>query len=57
MIVYQNGHYTLATTDGGYNIINMRTGVIEGTSEVLSSAISKSDVWSDLLDEIEVRKA
>lgn len=56
MSVYQNNHYTIITAEDCYHIINNWTGVKEGFSEVLSSAISKCDVWSNLMDEIKERK-
>lgn len=54
--VYENEHYALYPSAESYMIVNRRTGVREGFSEVLSSAISKSDVWSNLLEEIKERK-
>lgn len=50
--VYRNEHYSVVCAEVEYHIVNNRTGVKEGSSEVLSSAISKSDVWAALLDEI-----
>lgn len=54
--VYRNEHYCLLPDEVGYSIVNVRTGVKEGASEVLPSAISKCDMWNELMEEIRERK-
>lgn len=56
-LVYGNEFYEIFPDEGGrgYVIVNKLTKVIEGGSEVLPSAVSKADIWSDLLKEIVVR--
>lgn len=53
-VVYGNQYYMVKAneTNDGYTITNRITGVVEGGSEVLPSAVSKADVWSDLVKEI-----
>lgn len=54
--IYTNEHYCLLPEEVGYSIINIRTRVKEGASEVLPSAVSKCDMWSELMEEIKERK-
>lgn len=54
--VYRTEHYDLYPMDTEYHIVNRRTLVKEGMSEVLPSAISKCDMWNELLEEIKERK-
>lgn len=56
-LVYGNEFYEIYPDDEnrGYVIKNKMTGVVEGGSEVLPSAVSKADIWSELLKEIVVK--
>lgn len=54
--IYTNEHYALYPRKSKYEIINRITGVREGESEVLPSAISKCDIWNDLMEETKDRK-
>ena len=54
--IYRTDHYCVLPDTVGYIIVNTRTGVKEGASEVLPSAISKCDMWSELMEEIKGRK-
>ena len=54
--VYLNDHYAVYPRKATYEIVNRRTGVKEGASEVLPSAISKCDIWNDLMTETKDRK-
>ena len=54
-LVYGNEFYEIYPDDEsgrGYLIKNKMTGVIEGGSEVLPSAVSKADIWNELLIEV-----
>lgn len=53
-LVYGNDFYEIYPSDGKncYIIVNKLTGVTEGSSEVLPSAVSKADIWNELLKEI-----
>lgn len=53
-IVYNNHLYEIRPNESmtGYDIINKYTGVREGGSEKLPSAISQADVANDLLLEV-----
>ncbi len=57
--VYANDWYVIIPNDEGigYKIVNIRTDVVEGITEVLPSAVSKSDVWRDLMEETAQKKA
>lgn len=59
MYWYQNALYGVLPnpTKTGYHIVNLETKVVEGTTEVLPAAVSKADVWCDLLTEIINRKS
>ena len=57
-LVYGNEFYEIYSDDEsgrGYIIKNKMTGVIEGGSEVLPSAVSKADIWCELLKEIVIK--
>lgn len=54
--IYANEHYALYPRKTRYEIVNRRTGVKEGMSEVLPSAISKCDMWNELMEETKERK-
>lgn len=56
-LVYGNEFYEIYpdSENRGYLIQNKVTGVVEGGSEVLPSAVSKADIWSELLKEIIVK--
>ncbi|MGL5015041.1 MAG: hypothetical protein ACRC6V_12265 [Bacteroidales bacterium] len=53
-LVYGNEFYEIyPNVEGnGYIIVNRMTSVVEGGSEVLPSAVSKADIWSELLKEV-----
>lgn len=53
-LVYGNDFYEVYgnADNNGYIIVNRMTSVVEGGSEVLPSAVSKADIWSELLKEI-----
>lgn len=53
-VVYNNHLYEVRTNSemNGYDIVNKFTGVREGGSEKLPSAVSQADVSNELLLEI-----
>lgn len=53
-LVYGNDFYEVFpnTDKKSYIIVNKMTGVTEGASEVLPSAVSKADIWNELLKEV-----
>lgn len=52
-LVYDNEHYEVLPNPeyDGYWIRNKSTSVFEGRTEVLPAALSKADMWSQLLKE------
>lgn len=57
--IYTNDWYVVVPNEEGigYKIINSRTGVTEGFSDVLASAVSKATAWCELMIELANKEA